>query len=194
MGLEPTGNEGRRVKKKRGGGSSKGLCKTAPRQTLIRCSCWRSMSPRERECVRRRGRARAQVDCARELNENSWRSGPTFSKQLGVHQHLSSNHLHPLTFLGEGRGGKKIKRSCVFGTVVFLLRVVLASVVFFQPSTRVEMVYVLPVSPRGRLFMPVPAAHDNNNNKNEEKHSSIVGFGVLGTAEAAGICLATATL
>lgn len=32
LGLEPTGNEGRRVKKKRGAGSSKGLCKTAPRQ------------------------------------------------------------------------------------------------------------------------------------------------------------------
>lgn len=72
---------------------------------------------------------------------------------------------------------------------------VLASVVFLQPSTRVEMVYVLPVSPRGRLFMLVPAAHDNNNNdENEEKHSSNVGFGVSGTAEAAGICLATASL
>lgn len=70
---------------------------------------------------------------------------------------------------------------------------VLASVVFLQPSTRVEMVYVLPVSPRGRLFMLVPAAHDNNNG-NAEKHSSNVGFGVSGTAEAAGICLATATL
>lgn len=51
----PRGNEGRRRRRRLEKGAvrlDEGLCKTALRQRLIRCSCWRSESTVGRVCVR----------------------------------------------------------------------------------------------------------------------------------------------
>lgn len=111
------------------------MCKTAPRQTLIRCSCGRSPRTRERwgECVRHRGDTGKHVFrfyCAREFNENS-RFRASVCQNTG--------RTSTPTFLS----ARKEKFSCILGNEVFLLRVVLVGFVFLYSSTREEeMVYV----------------------------------------------------
>lgn len=85
---------------------------------------------------------------------------PKFSKQLGEHLPTPPSVVFRRGTTRERGGGKERERernpSCVFGTEVFFLRVVLASIVFLQSSTRVEMVYVLLFYPRGRLSCASP--------------------------------------
>lgn len=141
-------------------------------------------------------RARAQVDCARELNENSRAQAKVLPKQRGERRHPPP--LPP--FLGED-DQEEINVPCVFGTEVFLLRVVLllaGLICCFSFSPRPEWRWFMffPFSPPSLFFMCVPAAH--NNNKNKQRGDAFLKTwafsGFSGTVEAAGMCFATATL
>lgn len=135
MGRKPTGNKA---------STAKGLCKAAVRQTLIRCSCPRSTSLGERECVRRMGAPHV----LRLIAPGSSMKTPAFG--------LSIHHRLPPPFFGRGKREGKEKPWWVLGTEVFLLRVVPASIVSLQSLTTVEMVYVLSFPPRGRLSCANP--------------------------------------
>lgn len=125
----PRGNEGRRRRLEKGQ-LDEGLCKTAPCQRLIRCSCWRSERVRKQweDCVR-------HGDAIVTKNEHVFTfimPMNSIKSFLSAHTAQTQRHFTKLgpasssTFLS----GRNENSLYIFCCEVFLLRVVLSFVLF----------------------------------------------------------------